>query len=506
MKKRWGKWVILLVVLVVAAAVVVPKMMQSDSTQAVSVSSYTVGRGDVAVTITGSGMLEVKDTLDVMLPEGVEVEEVLVEQGDMVQAGDMLLTLDQDSLTYRAAELSAQLATLDQQLSLRRETDTIQAPIKGRIKYLPADEDDEVIDVVNQHGALAILSTDGLMEIIIETEAALDINAEVKVKWNGGSEKGTVVSRTQKGYRITLSDEDAPYQATATVYDGTERLGMGTLEIHAPMAIFGNGGTIETIHYSTDDAVALNAKLFTLSNAPVANDYRKTMADRQDVAEQLQTVLKYQSQPYLLAEADGTVNEVLVADGKKIVCQDGSGEVRAMVLGIGGPVKMIVDVDELDVNNVAVGQTAKVTMDAFSSETFIATVQRISYIGKAAGSITNYAVELELQGDERLRAGMNGSAVIQSNQVEDVVIVPLGAVHEDSNGSYVYLLDDEDQQTKRSITTGLSDGSYAEVTDGLTDGDRIVYGEHKNTFVTPLGVTVDADMMTHSPMGGMLGD
>lgn len=506
MKKRRSKWVVLLVVLVLAAVVAVPQILKKDDSKTVSVSSYTVGRGDVAVTITGSGMLEVKDTLDVMLPEGVKVEEVLVEQGDMIHAGDMLVTLDQDSLTYRAAELSTQLTALDQKLSMRRETDTIQAPIKGRIKYLPADEDDDVIDVVNQHGALAILSTDGLMEIVIETEAALDINAEVKVKWNGGSEKGTVVSRTQKGYRITLSDEDAPYQATATVYDGTERLGTGKLEIHAPMAIFGNGGTIETIHYSTDDAVALNAKLFTLSNAPAASDYRQTMADRQDVADQLQTVLKYQSQPYLLAQVDGTVNEVLVADGKKTVCQDGSGEAKALVLGIGGPVKMIVDVDELDVNNVAVGQTAKVTMDAFSAETFNAKVKRISYIGKAAGSITNYAVELELQGDERLRAGMNGSAVIQSDEAEDVVIVPLGAVHEDGNGSYVYLLDDEDQQTKRTITTGLSDGSYAEVTRGLTDGDRIVYGERKNTFVTPLGMTVDADMMTRSPMGGMRGD
>ncbi len=499
-KKRVLRWLMVLVLVAAAAAYAVPKFMAMQTEpRATSVSAYTVGHGDVAVTITGSGMLEVKDTLDVMLPDGVEVAEVFAEQGDLVQQGDVLAVLDTDSLTYRAAELSSQLTALDKQLSMLRLKSAIHAPAKGRIKYLPVAEDDDVIETVNKHGALAILSTDELMQVEIETDAVMEINAEVKVKWNGGSEEGTVVSRTEKGYLITLSDQDAPYQAEAAVYYEATQVGTGVIDIHAPLAIFGNGGTIADIHYDVDDQVALNAKLFTLDNEPATDDYRKAMADRQDVAEQLQTVLKYQNQPNILAEKAGTVNEVLAAEGKKMASQDGSGEAKGFVLGVGGAVVMTVDVDELDVNKVAVGQKATVTLDAFSSETFEATVTRISYIGQSSGSITTYATDLELAYDERLRVGMNGSAVIQSDHVENVVIVPLGAVHEDADGAYVYLLDDMDQQEKCYITTGLSDGSYAEVCSGLHAGDRIVYSQQRYSFMMPMS-------MMNSPMGGMLSE
>lgn len=506
-KKSWRKWLIVLLVIVVAAAVVLPQLLkQQGNVQLEQVSSYTVGRGDVAVTITGSGMLEVKDTLDVMLPANVEVSEVLVEQGDRVETGDVLAVLDRESLEYRAAELSAQLASMDQQLSVRREVSTIQAPIKGRVKYLPVDDGDDVIETVNAHGALAILSTDDLMQIEVETDAALEIGDEVKVKWASGSEKGQVISRIKGGYLITLDDKKAPYHENASVYDGAELIGEGVLEIHAPMAIYGNGGIIKTVHVKLDDAVTLNAKLFTLENEPATDAYRQTLADRQDVAEQLQMVLKYQLQPEITTSEAGIVNAVQAVEGKKLSSQDNSGEATGFVLGVGGAVKMVIDVDELDISNIALDQQAKVTLDAFASESFDAVVKRISYIGKATGSITNYEVELELIGDDRLLVGMNGSAVIQSQSVEDVVIVPLSVVHEDADGSYVYLLDSADQQVKTYITTGLANATYAEVLSGLKSGDRIAYSEHKNTFVTPLGVTVDADMMRNSPMGGMLGD
>lgn len=70
---------------------------------------------------------------------------------------------------------------------------------------------------------------------------------------------------------------------------------------------------------------------------------------------------------------------------------------------------------------------------------------------------------------------MNGSAVILSDSVENVLIVPLGAIYEDTNGSYVYKLDSTNAQVQVYITTGLSDGNYAEVLSGLSEGDRIVY-------------------------------
>jgi len=505
MKKK----TIIPIALVLAAAIagVCLYTSPSEQTGAQAAESYTVGRGDVEVTITGSGMLEADDTVEMTIPEGIEIDTIFVEKGDVVSEGDVLASLDPSSLQYRAAELSSQLTALDQQLGNRKVKSTITAPVKGRIKYLPVSEDDDVIEAVNEYGCLAILSTDDLMQVELKTNAVLALNSEVTVKWNGGSEDGKVASRIDGGYMITLSDEDAPYLGKADIYYDATLVGSGTLELHAPLSIFGNGGTIETIHYKVDTYLYAGNTLFTLDNEPATDTYRQTLADRNEKAEQLQVVLAYENHPNILASASGTINEIHLTEGKKTVCTDGSGEATAFVLGTGGATKMTIEVDELDINNVAIGQQATITLDAFSTETFPAAVTRISHIGTPSGSITTYETDLQLSFDTRLMAGMNGSAVILAEKAQNVLTVPLGAIHEDANGSYVYLLEDSLNQRKVYIQTGLSDGSYAEVKSGLSEGDRIVYAKPSHTFTTPDGRTIDADVFRNmAPAGGMMNE
>lgn len=500
MKKKLWLIILVIVVLVAAAIFLIPRFTKPAATGTApsAMSGYTVGRGDVEVTITGSGMLESADTTEISLPEGIEVDTIFVKEGDIVEAGDVLATLDAASLQYRAAELSSDLSGLDRELGSRKLTSSIKAPARGRIKYQPAAEDDDVVEAVNQYGALAIISTDGMMQVTLKTDQTLSLNAEVTVKWNGGSEDGKVASRIDGGYLITLDDDDAPYQVTADIYYDAALIGSGILDIHAPLAIFGNGGTIETVHYKVDDSVEANTTLFTLDNEPATDSYRQTLADRDEKAEQLQTILQYQNSPSVVSPVSGTVSAIAAAEGKKTASSDDSGEMVAFTLGTGGATKMTVSVDELDISKVAPGQQATLTLDAFSTEEFTATVERISHIGTASGSITTYATDLTLPYDERLMDGMNGSAVILSASVKDALIIPLGAIHEDAEGSYVYVLSGGNAQSKTYITTGLSDGNYAEITSGLKEGDRIAY--------TPASTNTSADTVPMGmPMGGMGG-
>lgn len=481
MKKKKLVFALIVIVVIALVAVVVIKkpsigpMAAMNAAISTGSSTYTVGRGDVCVTITGSGKLEALDSIDVDLPEGIKIDTIFVSEGDVVEKGDVLSSFDTASLQYRAAELSSELTDLDGQLGTLKTKSTIKAPVSGRIKYQPVAEDDDIIETVNEYGALAILSTDGLMQITLKTNASLSLNTEVTVKWNGGSADGKVASRVDGGYLITLDDEKAPYLATADIYYDSAKIGSGTLEIHAPLAIFGNGGTIATIHYSVDTKVSSGTTLFTLDNEPATDTYRQTLADRNEKAEQLQIILQYQNNPNVIAPCAGTINTVSIDEGKKTTSSDDTGMMTAFTLGTGGAVKMTVDVDELDIGKVQMGQSAEVTLDAFAGETFSGTVTRISHIGKASGSITVYATDLILNADSRLMDGMNGTSIIQSDSVQDALVIPLGAIHEDETGAYVYRLDATDTQSIVYVTTGLSDGTNAEVTSGLNEGDRIVY-------------------------------
>ena len=337
-----------------------------------------------------------------------------------------------------------------------------------------------MIEAVNEYGCLAILSTDGSMEVRLQTDAALSLNDKVTVQWDGGSAEGTLVSRLDGGWLVTFSDEKAPYQETAEVYSDSMLLGSGVMEIHAPLAIFGNGGTISEVSYSVNTRVYAGTTLFTLENEPDTDSYRKALSDRNEKAGQLQDMLMLQTSRNVVAPADGTVQLIGVEEGKKTASADGSGDVTAFTLGSGGAVKMTVEVDELDVAKVQVGQSAEVTLDAFSGEKFAAEVSRISRIGKPSGSITVYETDLLLTGDDRLLEGMNGTAVILSERKENVLLIPLGAVHEDENGSYVNRVTADGSTERAAIETGLSDGSNAEVLSGLNEGDEIAYTPASN--------------------------
>ena len=481
-KKRAWIWIVAVaLVLVVLAALALRSVAASRNL--VLYANYTVSRGNVETTITGSGKLASQDRLDVELPGEVTVASVFVEAGDTVAAGDVLATLDLASLSDRAAALAEELSSLDRQIKSRSTTGSVYSPVRGRIKYLPVAGGDDVLTAVKQYGALTLISSDELMQVEISTDTILDISSTVTVTWADGSAEGTIAQKTADGYIVTLSDDGTPYRQTAQVYEADSLVGEGILDIHAPIAVYAAGGTIDDVRFSENDLVYANSKLFTLDNEPVTASYQHALADRTEKAALYQSVLSYIADPQLIAPADGVVGEISVSDGTKTAAaSDDSGMVTALTLLTGGAVKMNVDVDELDINSVSLGQSVSVTLDAFPSETFDAAVTHVSKTGSTSGSITTYPVEITLNYDGRLYEGMSGSAVILASSANGVLLIPIDAIYEDSTGIYVYVVSDDGATVDRvDITTGLSDGTYAEVTSGLQEGDILQYADDSLT-------------------------
>lgn len=474
-KSRVWLWILLAVVITIIVVLLVLGNALKNASKPVY-TAYTVENGSVERTITGSGRLKSEDSSTLQLPGGVLVESVAVEAGDTVKAGDLLATLDLDSLSNLAATASSELSQLDSQISSRSDVTRVTAPVRGRVKYLPATKGEDVLSVINQYGALALLSTDKKMQLSFTTDQTLALYSKVSVRWDGGKATGMVYEKTSDGYLVTLTDNGTPYQAKAQVYDGDTLLGEGTLEIHAPVAVLASGGEITDVAVSENDFVYANTKLFSLDNAPSSDSYNTAFTNRAEKAALYAQLLAYQKDPRVLAPVDGIIGEVKMTEGTEVAASTASnGMTDAVSLLTGGAVKLTIDADELDIDSVALGQSASVTLDAYPGETFTATVTHISRIGTVSGSITTYPVEVTLSYDERLLEGMNGSAVILTSKKENVPLIPVARIIEDSTGAYVNVKSAAGELERRDITTGLSDGTNAEVTSGLVAGDKIWY-------------------------------
>ena len=476
-KKRSRVWLWVLIAVVVTVAVGLLLLSRAIQRAAEPVyAAYTVENGTVERTITGSGRLTAADSETLKLPAGVRVESVPAKTGDIVRAGDVLATLDVDSLRDLAAKTGTELSSLDRQIATRSTVTQVKAPVRGRVKYLPATVGSEARDVIREFGALALLSSDEKMQLSLETEAQLTLYAKVSVRWDGGKAAGLLAEKTATGYLVTLTDNGTPYLTTAQVYDGDTLLGEGTLTIHAPVAVLASGGEITGIEVKENTLVYANNKLFSLENAPAAASYNTAFADRAEKAALYAQLLSYIQDPRVISPVDGTVGEVKIAKNTDVAASSADdGMTDAFVLHTGGAVKLVIDADELDIDAVALAQGATVTLDAYPGETFPASVSHISRIGAVSGSITTYPVEVTLDFDTRLLEGMNGSTVVLTSRKENVPLIPLSRIMEDSAGEYVTVKTSSGAYERRDITTGLSDGTNAEVTSGLAAGDQIWY-------------------------------
>lgn len=473
-KKKWP-WVLLAIIAALVLLVTTFLGNRPNMRDSVSYENYTVSRGSITSTITGSGKLESVDTKNIEVANGVTVSEILVKVGDGVTAGETLATLDADSLKDRTAYITGELSSLDNELARlnsSKTTDYVYASVKGRIKHLPVSKGSDVISSIAEFGSLALISTDGLMKVEIASTLDLNISSKVTVKWQDGSETGKVAAKTDDGYLITLDDAKAPYNEIVQVISEDALLGEGIANINAPVTIFANGGTISKVHCALNDKVSARSKLFTLDNEPFSSGYQQKFSERTDMAKQLETVMMFLNNPQITAIEDGVISKINITEGNKTGADSSIGESTAIVINTGGAVRMIVSVDELDSLSVSLEQQATVTLDAFSSEKFFGKVTHVSRIGNTDKSITTFAVELTLSPDTRLLEGMNGNATILVDQVDDVLIIPVEAINEDSSGAFVYV---GANREKVYIKTGLSDGKHAEVTNGISEGDVILY-------------------------------
>ena len=125
-----------------------------------------------------------------------------------------------------------------------------------------------------------------------------------------------------------------------------------------------------------------------------------------------------------------------------------------------------------------VGQNADIAMDALTDKTYSAVVSKVSQIGTPNGGVTVYNVTLTIDGDENLKFGMNGTATIRIEEVNDVLLVPLTALNTSRGESYVWLQSDDassdEPGVRTTVETGLSDENYAQVLSGLDEGDVVL--------------------------------
>ena len=134
------------------------------------------------------------------------------------------------------------------------------------------------------------------------------------------------------------------------------------------------------------------------------------------------------------------------------------------------------DVDEIDIPGVKVGQKALITVDALPDVEIEGEVLTIASVAREEAGVVIYEVKIGFDIPEvtALRVGMSADVDIVMEEASDVLLVPERAITKDSEGNTVVMVKVGDQTEERKVVTGLSDGFYTEIVSGLSEGESVV--------------------------------
>jgi HlyD family secretion protein len=234
------------------------------------------------------------------------------------------------------------------------------------------------------------------------------------------------------------------------------------------------------------------------------------------------------SKTTIYSPIDGTVTILNSKLGERLVATGQFAGTEVMRVADLGHMEARVDVNENDVVNVKLGDKAEIKIDAYGDRRFKGTVYQIGNTGKTTGSgtqeeVTNFEVKIRIEDhDVVLKPALSCTADIQTNEVKDVVAVPMQAVtirtgesnlspeeiekkkqkvaqrdKGDNNAEFVDgRVEKAAQKEEREklakvvflkkggkaemvkVTTGISDDTYTEIKSGIKPGDEVISGSY----------------------------
>ncbi|MGI6153571.1 MAG: hypothetical protein ACOYJB_07055 [Christensenellaceae bacterium] len=334
-KSKKRKWI--MIGAVAAAAVftfvfVSPVFSEVQRAGAASMAQMAAAEyGSIEISVTGSGTLDSNSTQTIQAPAGIEIDTVYVEAGDEIAAGDVLADVNPASVSSMIEEVQSELAAIDASIDdSAGDTDQaeITATVSGRVKQILAEEGNTVEQAINEHGALMVLSVDGLMHVVLNdvADGLATVGDDVDVALSDGSmESGTVAEVSGGTVKITIDDKDGAYGEEVSVYseDGS-LLGSGALDINAPLEVVHGSGTLSDIEVELNEYADAGDALITLVETAASQSYSELISTRRKYTELLRELQSIAATGTLVSETNGIVSEVLISALSSSSAQSGT--------------------------------------------------------------------------------------------------------------------------------------------------------------------------------------
>ena len=358
--------------------------------------------------------------------------------------------------------------------------------------------------VVNRTITQSVTATGTLdpeFKVVITPEVTGEI-VELPVKEGQYVNKGQLLIRIKSdAYRAQVEQSEAGLRAAEAT------LAMNKAQLDKVSGDYKRMKELHAKNLSSDSDLEAAKSTYLSAEA----NYNAAKAQVSQTEAQLKVQKDQLSKTVIYSPMSGTVSQLNVELGERVLGSGFSQGTNVMTISDLKSMLAVVDVDENDVVLIAVGDTARIKIDAFGDKVFKGLVYQIgnSALTTGAGTqeqVVNFEVKLKfIDFDPGFRPGMSCNATIETKTLNNVISVPIQSVtartkgeapkpesDEESNATAAKKKSNESEKPQEivfvvqngkaktvNVQTGISDDNYIQITSGLKGGEEVVTGSYR---------------------------
>ena len=496
------KWMFIgLGVLVIAAGFYFlgPYRSQQQAAQASNFQTVEAETGDLTATVGATGIVRANQTAYLVWQTSGTVAEVQARVGDLVEKGDVLASLSQTSLSQQVILAQADLVSAQRALDDLMNSQIQQAQAQQAVEQAEQALEDAQNPALIQARALEAIAT---------AQKAVE-NAERAYRYSQTPANQSFIDEAQAQVTIAKDRLDRA-QERFEPYAGRPEDNLTRAQLQSELAAAQQQydaavrrlNSLQGTASLTDQAVA-EANLISaqaqleqakrdyerVKDGPNPADIALLQAQLEDARRQWERVKEGPDPDDLLAAqarrdaAQATLDLArLTAPFSGIITVVDSKPGDQVSPGTSGfrlddlsHLLIDVQVSEIDINRIRVGQKVTMKFDAIQDKVYNGEVIEVDLVGNVNQGVVDFKVTVELtDADDAVKTGMTAAVNIVVEQLENVLLVPNRAVRASEGKRVVYVLRNGSLQAL-PITLGASSDTHSQVLEGdLQVGDVIV--------------------------------
>lgn len=541
--RAWIKKHKIIVILLLAAicALLVKGVFFKDETA--GYEEETAEKRDIVTYNSFVGNVEPASDFNLVAQASEEAVQVLVEKGDKVKAGQVIARLDTTNIDYNIRLQEATLKTTkksnkynisDAKRGYENYKETIDKGLNSSLESTRMQMETAkkgVNDAQKEYDKAKASIEDGSYESIqsvyLQREQAY---RAYDIARDAASDARSYYNDAWRAYRdaqnaADLTPAEDPAKASLESVAASLKTAMQSAEVQMNSA----ERSVDSAKGSYDDACKAfdNAKKNildkledTIENAQISYDNAKKSFDviQLQVNQQLESFeatlektkalsdvsaaeiqlasLKSTRKDYVItAPISGTVTDLLIEKGDMVTM----GMPIATIANL-DTMQVSIKVDEYAIKNVSVGSPVKIYIDALEKD-YEGTLIEVDRTATVEGGVSYFNAKVSFTPDEAVKSGMSVEVKLTRVDEKDVVSLSQNSLqYHDDNTAYIYVKDENVKMVEKTLELGASDGIYVQITEGLSEGDKIFYPKK---FVFNME---DMDSMREARNSMMLGE